>query len=716
VTLFTQSLREHRRQGGRKDNPQAQQALATLHGRRCEALYGLGAYDAAARDARNALECERSSSRNSPGDRPYSTSGRSPSGASLHPDRGAALRCRALCLLGNSLLRAGRADGVRDAFENSRRAAEKTLEDANDVAESERNSSIGHRRAVSSLRDSMRDAAEGISTLAQYDALKAKLDSGDCKKDYLGVLDGALEIAPASVELNVAKVKYFVGRRRWFAVANHCERIAAGAASWDGVFGGDLADFDPFPGIPLVQDMDPRFFADDSDETPSHLRKLGPKATRDAAFRMPKELLPYYLRALRLEERYKEAVMVGTALVEFDSRARANGNDNFAENRRFTREWDKVDRTIKVKEEGDSLFRDAFYDRAVKLYGECLDIDKGDADGGGSSILRQASSWRVACANANEAGGKLHAVLHSNRAACFSSMGQYDEAIRESSHAIEIHSMYTRAILRRARCHAKVGQVEKARADFNRYVILVEGARDHPYPPPNQGSPCYFDMPADVSEEQLAAVKREMNDLGIKPIETRPRQRSARSNSAATGRSNKWWDNLLCCKKKNAMSQVVTSPSYRRAGNNGAGSGGSGGQHPAQAKRKVSFSSNRQDPDPSTAAIPPPRSAFPPDPPHGGSGGPALIKSRPPFDHPLDASSAIDAGVDYYAMLGLARSASDSDIKQAYHRLAKKYHPDRNDSTEAQARFHEINLAYGILGDSKGKKREYDKARAGIDP
>lgn len=127
------------------------------------------------------------------------------------------------------------------------------------------------------------------------------------------------------------------------------------------------------------------------------------------------------------------------------------------------------------------------------MYGECLSID-GNSDQSNGSILKQASSYPVACARANAAGGKLHAVLHSNRAACFSSMGRNDDAIKESSHAIEIHSMYTRALLRRARCYGKLGQIDKARADFNRYIILVEGAHEFPYPPPNQGSSCYFDV------------------------------------------------------------------------------------------------------------------------------------------------------------------------------------------------------------------------------
>ena len=49
--------------------------------------------------------------------------------------------------------------------------------------------------------------------------------------------------------------------------------------------------------------------------------------------------------------------------------------------------------------------------------------------------------------------------------------------------------------------------------------------------------------------------------------------------------------------------------------------------------------------------------------------------------------------------------------------LAREYHPDRNSSKDAQTRFHDVKLAYAILGDAKGKKREYDKARSkSLDP
>lgn len=72
---------------------------------------------------------------------------------------------------------------------------------------------------------------------------------------------------------------------------------------------------------------------------------------------------------------------------------------------------------------------------------------------------------------------------------------------------------------------------------------------------------------------------------------------------------------------------------------------------------------------------------------------------------------------DYYEVLGVDKSASASDIKKAYHKLAMKYHPDRNPGDKAaEEKFKEANEAYEILSDPD-KKDKYDRfGFAGVDP
>jgi curved DNA-binding protein CbpA len=66
---------------------------------------------------------------------------------------------------------------------------------------------------------------------------------------------------------------------------------------------------------------------------------------------------------------------------------------------------------------------------------------------------------------------------------------------------------------------------------------------------------------------------------------------------------------------------------------------------------------------------------------------------------------------DYYAILGVNRSASEMEIKRAYRKLAVRYHPDKNPDPAAEQLFKEINEAYDVIGDPE-KRRLYESRLA----
>ena len=237
IQLFTRVIQSYH------DNEDEQSSLATLYGYRSEALYELGAYHASTRDARNVLLLYKSDEK---GDKQWFGGifkSSSSSSQKLNHEGGVVLHAKALCTLGYSLLRQGQLDEVLKSFEEATTIANKALEDSIELPVSDR--PVDYEQAIISLKETIQLATEGQSLLSTYECLMTKLDDSSNKREYLQVLDNTIEISPAAIHLHVKKVKYLIGRRRWFAVANHCEQLAANATKLDGIFKGDLADIDP---------------------------------------------------------------------------------------------------------------------------------------------------------------------------------------------------------------------------------------------------------------------------------------------------------------------------------------------------------------------------------------------------------------------------------------------------------------------------------------
>ena len=471
--------------------------IDSLYRYRCEALYEIGLFDLAVKDARNALKVEQSSA------------------ITRRTENGLVLRGQSLLLLGFSLLKmGGKLESAKKAFEDSIEVTEEAIDNLNFLSNNDQQATSPHF-SKELLLSTIKDSKNGLTDIETFQALEGSLVDSS-RKGYIIDLDSMLEISPGNIDLHTQKLKYLINRNRWFEVANHCEQIAAKASRYcrAEIFRGDLKNANPLTVVEL-ESLDCDYFTRNDIATPRHLRMLPTAATHEAVSLLPKEFLPYYFTALRLEDRFDSALVACNSL-------RKTGES-------METEKQKMIEMIKLRKEGNFLFRNGEFDQAASLFKQCLEVFSD-----------------------TKSGGQLNAILYYNRGSCFYAMGQYQEAIAEFTHAISIHSMYTNAILHRARCYLKTGDRTKASANFNRYLTLVFGAKEHPYPPLYKGSNCYFDIPSEVTYRQVELVRAEMNVYNI--VETNSGNTQPASLSL-TQKLNRMIINFCC--KNGVTDQVI---------------------------------------------------------------------------------------------------------------------------------------------------------------
>ena len=483
----------------------SKETLAILHGNRAAALMMLGAYSTAAMDSDLALSYVEE----------LDTSSQGEPKQKFLPESGIALRSKLTCRLGRAYLKCGDMKKATEAFDRSIKTSEETIY----KAENGLFLFDSNEKAIGIVRQILLDAKCAKNDIKRYynaiecaDISQRSSHNGQPTKkktfETLKYLNIALTISPGCKMLHERKIILLASSNRWRELAYHCENLACAMVKLDGVFVGNLKGFREDD---WVFDIGAAKYlkADHFEGKGRNVSPLSSNAVGEAVARLPRNILPLYLRSLRLEERYAEGHKAGSALESFIASEIAKSANPAFERGKFIwlrTEREKLRRIISCKEKGDTFFRDGLYERSAARYASCLTIDAE-----GEKINR-----------AENAGGKLHAVLHCNRAACFMALEKYSEAIDECCAALRIESHYMKAILRLARCYARTGKYQNSLDRYQQWMNLVDEA----YKCSLEGKTdiddesCPFDKASDISShdrqkvyEEFLSVKRVLKDV-----------------------------------------------------------------------------------------------------------------------------------------------------------------------------------------------------------
>jgi tetratricopeptide (TPR) repeat protein len=470
-------------------------------------------------------------------------------------------------------------------------------------------------------------------------------------------INATLSVSPGSMELHERKVQALATLKRWAELGNHCERLAAEMVKIDGIFQGDLASLNPFPDVRTATSLKPDFFEKNPDDIsdPPALRILSPKAVCDAVLRLPNGILPLYLRSLRLEERYTEAAKAGASIETHMSNSKHKSNRGNVSMQWLANERDKLRRTMSWKEKGDTLFRAGDYERAAAKYAQCLGID-GDTSEYDSNPLDN-----------EDAGGRLHAVLHCNRAACLMALKKYREAVKECTASLRIHTHYMKAMLRRGRCFARIRQYQEAVSEYERYIQLVDEAKRSPQSALNSNAACTFDRPIDITPTEYSKAKQELADVKKSMKQANANVQAQKDKQTE---SQEWYNN-------NFRKAAASNAAHRRKQEAPGGQNSNTTQ--ARKQQWEASGSNTRRWDQFGGASPKKqysqRKAK--DAPTGTSGtagpssGPSANRknqSQQQQQQPAAAAPSKDAFC-HYTVLELTMTASSAEIKKAYHKV-----------------------------------------------
>jgi len=618
--------------------------LAVLLSNRGAGLIMIGAYDASSEDCKTALGHVLDS---------------------FSSDGGPVLKSKLYTRLGRAYLKQGKNSEASQAFDDAIRIAHAAIalsKRVHDDYEYHQNQTV----LSQAVTEATLGRTEAHRLRATWDKIAScTLDSlrnpGERRHyiETLGHVNSALATASGSLTLFENKLKLLSEMKRWREVASYCERLAAENVRLDNVFTQDLEPRYPFLGVPPAKNLSSNYFGESMDDDPVGADlKLNSSAAAEAIVRLPHSLIPYYARALRLEERYPAAERALRALGEFVISQAIQSTPDFVW---LPMELSKLNGTKTGREKGDQLFRAGEFDRAAAQYSLVLAVD----------------SEEGVNAAPGSAGGRLHAVLHCNRGACFMALNRFQEALEECSAALRIHTRYMKALLRRSRCYGRLQRYQEAISEYKRWLELVDEAKRSPRASAVFVTPCLFDLPRDATSADISQVKRELDDM----YATKRKVEAAAREEASRREERQRWHKSF----PNAASQGGDAHRRREGWYN----------QQDDSRRWDSFSGRG------------PRSS-------SWQESPRQHQEQKPRSSHRESPSVGSPGSDltkcHYSVLQIQTNASEDQIKKAFRKMALKFHPDKNQDPGASEIFRRAKLAYEVLNDGSSK-RQYDRSR-----